>query len=106
MTNVKDECRHCNQSVLTVFLWNPRLGQLNNMKDKATQDHYKHHIEAESHKIESKMKPQFSNGCPYIQGPFTGWRPVKMRSLLPTLEAIDEHKPDFIAPAVKEGKVR
>ena len=25
-THAHDECRHCNQSVLTIFLWNPRLG--------------------------------------------------------------------------------
>ena len=39
-TDQKAECWVCNQSVLTLFLWKPRVGQLCGIKDKKTVSYY------------------------------------------------------------------
>lgn len=41
LTDKKEECWICNQSVMTIFLWKPRIGSLTALKDKTTVDYYK-----------------------------------------------------------------
>lgn len=43
-TNSKHECWYCNQSIMTIFLWNARLGTLNEIKSLPIQDHFKNAI--------------------------------------------------------------
>lgn len=49
---------------MTIFIWKPRVGQLANIKDKPTIDHYERTIEEKREELE--IKPHFMDGMPYI----------------------------------------
>ena len=39
-TQASDECWHCGQHVMTLFLWSPRIGQLSQVRDQKVRKHY------------------------------------------------------------------
>ena len=41
LKELKDECWHCGQHILTVFIWTPRIGQLTSIKDRGIVKHYR-----------------------------------------------------------------
>ena len=79
-TDRKDECWYCNQSIMTIFLWKPRVGQLNALKDPDTIRHYSESVK--EHQKQLETPPRFYDGMPVISGPFNNWKPQKMRSIL------------------------
>ena len=91
--SAKDECWFCNQSIMTVFLWRPRVGQLISLKDTETVKHYEKILKKEEEHFVTK--PHFMDGHPWIFGSFTGWRPCKMRNVYDFLLEKDRYKPDF-----------
>ena len=95
----KDECWYCNKSILTVFLWKPRLGELSKVKSQATREHYEKWVKTNEAQLEPDQKPDYADGFPYIQGTFTDWRPKKMQNLIEFLKENDPIRPDFIRMA-------
>ena len=46
LTKQKDECWHCGQHILTLFIWTPRIGLLTSSKDQVVIKHYRDQMEA------------------------------------------------------------
>ena len=103
-TGVKDECWICNHSVMTLFVWTPRIGLLSCSKDLNELAHYK--MEVDRLRPNWKVKPGHFDGAPYIFGPFSNWEPIRMKESVPYCIDNDPIAPDFVKEAIKEGKVR
>lgn len=92
-TEQKDECWICAHSIMTVFIWSHRIGQVASTDESITIGYYKTQIE----KVKPTWKtvPSYAGGDPYILGNFTNWQPVKMQEVVPFCIENDEYQPDF-----------
>ena len=70
-TELKDECWICNHSVMTLFVWTPRIGLIACEKDITANTYYR--VEVEKLRPSWKQKPGHFDGAPYIMGPFSNW---------------------------------
>ena len=102
MTDQREECWHCGQHILTLFIWTPRIGQLAGSKDKGMIDYYKEKINEE---IDLDFIPNFAS-VPKIASSFTEWRYTEMREVIKFCTEEDPHKPDFLGRLVDEGIIR
>ena len=103
-TKNKDECWVCGQFIMTVFIWNPRVGLIAGERDATVRNHYETAIEKE--RKHWKNQPGHFDGTPYIMGQFTKWQPVRMLQIRPYVTKNDPLKPDFLQECVNDGTVR
>ena len=99
-TNQKDECWICGHYIMTVFIWTPRIGAIAKEQDPKICDHYKKEIDRQ--RPNWLMQPGQHDGAPYINGPFTGWEPVRMKEVVPYCIEHDPLKPDFVQECINE----
>ena len=103
LTDLKDECWHCGQHILTLFIWTPRIGQLTAEKDQNIVKHYRDQIEALS--AGDDFIPTFYD-TPRIAGAFSGWHYKDMREIAPFCQDNDPEPPDFIEMCCKENIIK
>ena len=78
MTDQREECWHCGQHILTLFIWTPRIGQLAGSKDKGLIKYYKDKLDENR---DMDFIPNLS-GVPKIASSFTDWRNIEMREVV------------------------
>ena len=92
-TDTREEGWFSNQSILTIFLWKPRVGKISAIKDKRTIEHYKTALQSVQEKL--NVKSYFIDSAPVISGQFTRWHPVKMQNIIEYLTQNDPNRPNF-----------
>ena len=68
----KDECWKCGQYVLTLFLWNPRIGALTSDKDPVKTKYYKEQMD--SMRDTDELFPMNMSSTPLFASSFNGWK--------------------------------
>lgn len=94
-----NSCWYCGQQILTLFLWTPRISQLSQVKNPEVVQYYKSAVEKLSEKNPEFDRIQTSD-VPHIIGPFTNWKYVQMREIVPFCQAQDKNPPNFLKQAI------
>ena len=103
-TDKKSDCWRCNQHILTIFLWTPRIGALTGEKNEEKIRYYKKQIE--SFRDTDKSLPTNDSETPLICGSFNDWRYEKMQEVVKFCSDFDYQRPDFIKICVDEGLIK
>ena len=79
-TDKKSECWRCNQHILTIFLWTPRIGALTCDKDTEKTSYYKRTINLRRNT--DKSLPMNDSLTPLMAGSFNNWHYEKMQEVV------------------------
>ena len=98
-----DECWHCGQHVLGLFLWNQRLGQIAGEKNEDKVKYY--HNYTDSLKADENFQPSVEY-TPTIYARFTNWSPTVMREVTEFCKACNIDPLNIREEAIKMGILR
>ena len=100
LTDLNDECWHCGQHVLSVFIWNQRLGQLAENKNPHKKKYFEDQISKFSYEPDDFMPPDHSY-TPRICAKFTNWQYKDMTPILEYCKNCDLEEVDVVTEAIQ-----
>lgn len=100
----KDECWRCNQHILSLFLWTPRIGALSCDKDDEKTKYYKHEMD-KTRDMDPDL-PSNMTCVPHVASTFNEWMYKPMNEVIKFCMQKDLMQPDFVEECTQDGLIR
>lgn len=105
LTTKKDECWLCEEHVITLYIWTPRIGLLSMVKDEEEIRYYSHWVADINRGNEPRPPKEGEEAVPHIASATTDWRYVPMQEIRELCRVGDTQKPNFLRLAIRQGYI-
>ena len=117
MTHIRDECYVCEQHVIALYIFTPRIGIISSIKDQEEVSYYKERISnfnsskagADTNhlavKNTSEGPPDEEHSIPNFASANTDWKYQPMRDVTELCATHDLNRPKFLKMAIRLGRV-
>lgn len=90
--------------MLTLFLWNPRIGALTSDKDPVKTKYYKDQME--NMRDTDELLPMNMSSTPLFASSFNGWKYQRMQDVIEFVMKHDISPPKFEEECIAEGLIK